>query len=64
MCELLPVSFADTLLTWMCVQVEHSVLGEVSGGGKHTRLNATTMIKKTNQNKTRVGACVSRRRII
>lgn len=47
-CELLSFSFADTLLVWMCVQVEHSVLEEVSSGGKHTRLNATTMIKKKN----------------
>lgn len=45
-CELLPFSFADTLLTWMCVQVERGVLEEVSSGGKHTRLNTTTMIKK------------------
>lgn len=64
MCELLSFSFADTLLVWMCVQVEHSVLEEVSSGGKHTRLNATMMIKKTKQNKARVGACVSCRRIM
>lgn len=49
MCELLPFSFADTLLTWMCVQVERSVLEEVSSGGKHAR--------------HRAGACESRGRI-